>query len=193
MCSGKWHGPAPEIKLAWHSFCPQNRLDVCQQFALACAVPYPAKDTLPREALRCQVYSWWVKSTEGALASTQFSVPREYVIVQCKPKIKLPKATELYLCKTRGKEMQVISWGSILNRAWAALATGLRVSRALLHVLGQGSEVSIPANGHMVFSILFPTVCLWSWQLLHRNHLILLLFLRSIITLPILRILSSQF
>ena len=41
----------PEIKLAWHSSCPQNRLDVHQECAPACAVPYPAKETLPREAL----------------------------------------------------------------------------------------------------------------------------------------------
>lgn len=38
-------------RTSWHSFCPQYRLDVCQECGLACAVPYPAKEMLSRKAL----------------------------------------------------------------------------------------------------------------------------------------------
>lgn len=40
-----------KIKLVWHSFCPQYRRDICQERGLACAVPYPAKEMISREAL----------------------------------------------------------------------------------------------------------------------------------------------
>lgn len=58
MYSGKRHSPVPRIKLAWHSFRPQNRLDVCQECGLACAVPYPAKEMFSREALLSMGQIW---------------------------------------------------------------------------------------------------------------------------------------
>lgn len=163
----------PEINLAWHSFCAQNRPDVCQECVPPYTVSYPAKETLPREVLVGMGQIWARACTVERMTATTaqacsiFLMSYKYrecfsffcSVFQRKSKTKALKATELHLCNTWVKRMQLTFWGSILNCAWAALGTRLWVNRTLYCVLGQGSEVSVRGNGHMLSSILLLSAC----------------------------------